>query len=83
MRWNRLIHTLGFVGPPAVRKTPNRVPCLDGLRAVSILLVCFSHACKTIFVQPGTIFIVRTVNPIGLLGVNVFFVISGYIITGC
>ncbi|MBL8539769.1 MAG: acyltransferase [Betaproteobacteria bacterium] len=43
------------------------IPCLDGLRAISILLVLFSHFVSAIF--PGG------------FGVLVFFVISGFLIT--
>src|ERR1700684_206084 len=44
------------------------IPALDGMRAVSVMLVVLSH------------FAVR-IAP-GLLGVTVFFFISGYLITG-
>src|SRR3954469_21177395 len=42
------------------------IPSLDGLRGISILLVIWSHALNA---------------PVGELGVQVFFVISGYLIT--
>ena len=45
-----------------------RIAALDGLRAVSILLVLFSHAWLGRFIPGG-------------LGVTIFFFISGYIIT--
>ncbi len=48
-----------------------RIPSLDGLRAVSIVMVMVYHlAGHGIF------------GPLGNLGVRVFFVISGYLITG-
>jgi peptidoglycan/LPS O-acetylase OafA/YrhL len=46
------------------------IPSLDGLRAVSVTLVILSH------IDPGHF------GPLGLFGVRVFFVISGYLITG-
>lgn len=49
-------------------KLPFR-PDIEGLRAVAILLVIFSHVESPIF-------------PSGFIGVDVFFVLSGYLITG-
>jgi len=51
-----------------------RIPSLDGMRAVSIALVIVSHYCRE----------VNWGDPLGLglLGVRVFFIISGYLITG-
>lgn len=46
-----------------------RVPGLDGLRGLAVALVVFFH------VYPGLL-------PGGFLGVDVFFVLSGYLITG-
>ena len=49
-----------------------RIPSLDGLRAVSILLVVLSHS----FGQ------IKTYIDLGNLGVRVFFIISSYLIAG-
>ncbi len=57
---------------PAPR--PNRIASLDGLRAVSILLVVFFH-----IAGPGPYH--GAFASLGNLGVRIFFVISGYIIT--
>ena len=57
------------------RNTVNRLPSLDGLRAVSISLVIAFHLIgMTAF---GGAF-----SSLGNLGVRVFFVISGFLITG-
>ncbi len=52
----------------------NRIPSLDGLRTISILLVIVSHASFSFGYQG--------IFNIGDLGVRVFFVISGFLITG-
>ena len=46
-----------------------RVPLLDGIRGVAVLLVITSHALGP------------EVEPMGAVGVTVFFVLSGYLIT--
>jgi len=57
-----------------------RIPSLDGLRAISIVLVLVSHLAGT----AGFPISAATMNPwaLGSLGVTVFFVISGFLITG-
>jgi len=66
-------------GAPA--RIPSRIPSLDGLRALSILLVVVHHMVDTAaaprFVRPVT-----SAIDAGALGVRVFFVISGFLITG-
>lgn len=63
-----------------------KYPSINGLRAISILMVIFGHLAVqyNIFVQAENIMILKPI--IGLLkdaglGVNVFFVISGFLIT--
>ena len=54
-----------------------RLPSLDGLRAISISLVLFGHL-------HGTQYFPKMPRPLfnyGSVGVRVFFVISGYLIT--
>jgi peptidoglycan/LPS O-acetylase OafA/YrhL len=57
-----------------------RIPSLDGLRAVSITLVIFSHLDLSL---PPTVFGAAVENSLrnGALGVSIFFVISGFLIT--
>lgn len=65
--------------PPllASRSTGHRIPALDGLRAVSIGLVLLGHLVGTRhFLTSFT-----ALGDIGNLGVCVFFVISGFLIT--
>jgi len=58
---------------------PLRIPSLDGLRAVSILLVLFSHLLGTR--NFPTRDWLRVTGDLGNLGVRGFFVISGFLIT--
>jgi peptidoglycan/LPS O-acetylase OafA/YrhL len=52
-----------------------RIPSLDGLRAISITLVVLSHLIKWKHVSLGLL------QTYGDLGVHIFFVLSGYLIT--
>lgn len=57
----------------------SRIPCLDGLRAVSISAVLLAHLQGTQgFPSAGFL---QTLGDLGNLGVRVFFVISGFLIT--
>ncbi len=57
---------------------PHRLPALDGLRALSILLVIAEHSAGT----PKMPFSQSDVpDGVGTFGVRVFFVISGFLIT--
>ena len=52
-----------------------RIPSLDGLRAISITLVILSHLVKWKHIS------LEVLGSYGALGVHVFFVLSGYLIT--
>jgi peptidoglycan/LPS O-acetylase OafA/YrhL len=64
---------------PVSASTDRRIPSLDGLRAVSIGMVVFSHLAGTRGFPVSTK--VANILPLGELGVRVFFVISGFLIT--
>jgi peptidoglycan/LPS O-acetylase OafA/YrhL len=59
-----------------IKKSP-RINSLDGLRAVSILLVCVGHLAGTVNFPE----LLTPLHNIGNFGVKIFFVISGFLIT--
>lgn len=64
---------------PPVWLTRGRIPGLDGLRGLAILLVLLDHVVRTDgFPGPAAL---RRVQFIGPVGVDVFFLISGFLIT--
>jgi len=63
------------------RRGGRSIPSLDGLRAVSILLVIAAHASGSAG-APAALRRAMNVIDFGNLGVRVFFVISGFLITG-
>jgi len=64
--------------PAAIRRTGPRVSELDGLRGIAILLVLFFHFTPS----SGPLFFFAHVFQTGWIGVDLFFVLSGYLITG-
>jgi peptidoglycan/LPS O-acetylase OafA/YrhL len=52
------------------------IPALDGVRGCAILLVLLFHCLKT------SVFPFSTLSEIGWIGVDLFFVLSGFLITG-
>jgi peptidoglycan/LPS O-acetylase OafA/YrhL len=67
---------------PAARRAGEqaRIPSLDGLRAVSISLVLLGHLLGTRYFFLGQEYH-AALGPLASLGVGVFFVISGFLIT--
>ncbi len=66
----------------AVSRKSGYIPELDGLRAVAILLVIIFH-CRTI--EPAAAGVQRfyiAIAEAGWIGVDLFFVLSGFLITG-
>ncbi|MBX7220801.1 MAG: acyltransferase [Blastocatellia bacterium] len=60
-------------------KTPGKIPSLDGIRALSILLVIGCHSLDSYRCPPALTAFRWLLS--GDLGVTIFFVLSGYLIT--
>jgi peptidoglycan/LPS O-acetylase OafA/YrhL len=67
--------------PVARRADPAHIPALDGIRGLAILLVMMTHF---ILIQKGSKIdvIVGAIGRFGWCGVDLFFVLSGFLITG-
>lgn len=63
-------HAAAVPGAPAGPGRPARMPGLDALRGLAVALVLLNHA------APGTF------GAAGVLGVTIFFALSGWLITG-
>jgi peptidoglycan/LPS O-acetylase OafA/YrhL len=66
----------------AMRDTPHRIASLDGLRAVSIVAVVLGHLTGTVGFPAVLTPILMGPLDFAHQGVRVFFVISGFLITG-
>lgn len=70
------------------KETSSRIAPLDGWRTISVALVIFCHLTTnsniaiTVPGEFGRAIITPILNDLGKLGVGIFFVISGYVITG-
>lgn len=61
-----------------------RLKTIDGFRGIAVLLVVFSHAVTYRFESESYLFsnyVRRLAGPLAEIGVQIFFVISGFIIT--
>src|SRR5271168_1533316 len=67
-----------FISSPGSSRIPSRIPSLDGLRAVSILLVIAGHWAELRYHSWP---VADVAGAFANLGVRIFFIISGYLIT--
>ena len=58
------------------------LPALDGLRGVAVLLVVMLHLTMQIHNPSGVTLVLKRVFSFGWSGVDLFFVLSGFLITG-
>ena len=73
--------TMDERGQPDVRDRP-RIPALDGIRGLAILLVMFLHFADRSPPIGLANRLYTQVTGIGWIGVDLFFVLSGFLITG-
>jgi peptidoglycan/LPS O-acetylase OafA/YrhL len=65
-----------------LRLSSNHVPALDGLRGLALLAVLFSHLADFLPDGAGAGNAIKTAMRGGWCGVDLFFVLSGFLITG-
>lgn len=70
--------TVATTRPPALATQRSHDPALDGLRGVALLMVFFLH---TIILPENTFHLFKDVLELGRLGVDLFFCLSGFLIT--
>ena len=67
---------------PQLPSSPPHHATLDGLRAIAVLLVLYNHAPQLLGSGGGDDGAVWHGSPGAWLGVDLFFVLSGFLITG-
>ncbi len=72
---------LSALDSPSDSSIPKRIRELDGLRAVAVILVVAHHVYNYSGSLPGVDWVKQSLGHLGLAGVQLFFVISGFIIT--
>ena len=65
-----------------IQPAADRVPALDGIRGIAILLVMVSHLAEQYTVASPALRFCKAVSFAGWTGVDLFFVLSGFRITG-
>lgn len=71
-----------MAGPATTAIAGRKLRSLDGLRAIAILLVFFHHVQGYIPAVNETVLLFREYLGLGWMGVDLFFVLSGFLITG-
>lgn len=67
---------------PTSPETPVRIRVLDGVRGLAIGLVLLCHGTLYFLPQNAFEFVLRSLTVVGWIGVDLFFVLSGFLITG-
>ncbi|MEO6805803.1 MAG: acyltransferase [Edaphobacter sp.] len=73
---------MDFIANPKTRLSSHHIRSLDGLRGVAFLLVFFRHYGISSHQGSWWIKIVTSICSVGWAGVDLFFVLSGFLITG-